>query len=108
MPLLPLAVATASLAQVLDLSTFVAMVQRHGLGAEANPLVAGLVNDYGLPVAVIVKVALLALVVAVAVVLERRDGRFEGALVVLVIGATIAAGLLGGATNVMTLGPRPV
>jgi hypothetical protein len=107
-PLLPLAAATAALAQVLDLGTFVAMVQRHGLGAEANPLVSGLVGDYGLPVAAIVKVALLAFVIALAVVLDRRDRRFEGALAVVVIGVAIAAGLVGGASNVATMGMRPI
>jgi uncharacterized protein DUF5658 len=107
-PLLPFAAATAALAQVLDLGTFVAMVQRHGLGAEANPIVAGLVGDYGLPMAAIVKVALLAFVIALAVVLERRGRRFEGILAIIVIGATIAAGLLGGATNVATMGMRAV
>jgi hypothetical protein len=108
MPLLPFAVATAALAQVLDLGTFVAMVQRHGLGAEANPVVAGLVGAYGLPVAAIVKVALLAFVIALAVIFERRGRRFETVLAVVVIGGAIAAGLLGGATNAITLGPRPV
>ena len=105
MPLLPLALATVALAQILDLGTFVAMVRRVGLGGEANPLVASLVMDYGLPIAAIAKVALIAFIVALALLLEARGRRFERVLGVMVIGAAITAGLVGGSTNVLTMGP---
>jgi hypothetical protein len=105
MQLLPLALATMALAQILDLGTFVTMVRRVGLGAEANPIVAGLVMDYGLPVAAVVKVALLAFIVALAVVLERRGGRLDRVMGVVVIAAAIGAGLVGGGSNVLTMGP---
>ena len=103
-PLLPLAIATMTLAQILDLGTFVAMLQRVGLDGEANPVIAGLVIGYGPPMAGIAKVALLAFVIALAVILERRGRRLESALGGLVVGAAIVAGIVGGATNVLTMG----
>ncbi len=104
MPILTLAVATVTLAQTLDLGTFVAMVRQGGLQAEANPIVAQLVAGYGLPIAAIAKVALLAFVVALTVVLVGRHSRVERTAGVLVIAAAIVAGLVGGGTNVMTMG----
>ena len=105
MHLLPLAIVTMTLAQILDLGTFVAMVQRVGMGGEANPVVAGLVAVYGLPVAGVAKLALLANTAAVTVFLTSRTRRFERALGVAVLIVAIAAGLVGGTTNAMTMGP---
>lgn len=90
--------------QLFDLGTFVAMVRRLGLDSEANPFVAGLIGGYGLPMAGIAKVALMALIVAVTVVLTSRSGRVERAAGLLVLGAAIVAGLVGGGSNVATMG----
>ena len=103
-PILTFAVATLALAQALDLGTFVAMVRLHGIGAEANPFVAQLVAGYGLPIAAIAKVALLALVIAVSGILVVRERRVERAAGVLVIAVAIVAGLVGGGSNVLTMG----
>ena len=108
MQLLPLAIATLTLAQLLDLGTFLAMVRRVGLGGEANPIVSSLVADYGLPIAAIAKVALLAFVIAVSVVLTSRSRRFERAIGVAVIAFAILAGVVGGGSNVLTMGPIPL
>ena len=108
MHLLPLAIATMTLAQILDLGTFVAMVQRIGLGGEANPLVAGMVEDWGLPIAAVAKLAVIALTVAVAVVLTNRTRRTDRALGVAVVAVAIAAGLVGGGSNVATMGSLPL
>ena len=102
-PLMTLAVLTMTLAQVLDLGTFVAMVRRLGLEAELNPVVSGLIGGYGLPMAAIAKVALMAFVVALALVLSRRTGRVDRVAGGVVLAAAIVAGILGGATNVLTL-----
>lgn len=95
-----LAVLVVTAAQVLDLGTFVRMVERHGVASEANPLVAHLLAGQGLPFVVIAKVAALALTVAVITVLAGREERarhprLAGAVVV----AAIGAGLVGGWTN---------
>ncbi|HLX33948.1 MAG TPA: DUF5658 family protein [Candidatus Limnocylindrales bacterium] len=104
MPTLTLAVLTMSAAQLLDLTTFVAMVRQVGLDAELNPLVADLVNGYGLPMAAIAKLALMAFVVALTIMLMRRTGRFERALGIAVIGVAIVAGVIGGGSNVLAMG----
>ena len=105
MPVLLLAVMTMTTAQLFDLGTFVTMVRRLGLGAEANPLVASLVGDYGLPMAAIAKVTLIALVVAIALVLTSRARRFDRIIGVAVLAVAIVAGLVGGGTNALTMGP---
>jgi hypothetical protein len=103
-PLMTLAVLTMTLAQMLDLGTFLTMVRRFGLEAELNPIVSGLIGGYGLPMAAISKVALMAFVVAIAVVLSRRTGRVDRLAGGAVLGAAIVGGLVGGLTNVLTLG----
>jgi hypothetical protein len=108
MPALTLAVLTMTTAQLFDLGTFVTMVARVGPAAEANPLVAGVLEAYGLPMAVIVKMALIALVVAVSVVLTARSHRLDRRLGVAVISVAIVAGLFGGWTNAATIGHVPI
>ena len=104
-PLLTLAVLTLTSAQLLDLGTFVTMVRRVGLGSELNPVVVGLIGGYGLPMAAIAKVALIALVVAIALVLTRRAGRVDRLAGGAILVAGIVAGIVGGVTNVLTMGP---
>jgi len=103
-PILTLAVLTATLAQALDLGTFLAMVRQGGLQAEANPVVAQLVAGYGLPVAAIAKVALLAFVIALSTLLIGRRSRVERAAGIVVIAAAIVAGIVGGGSNVLAMG----
>jgi hypothetical protein len=103
-PLLSLAVATVTLAQMLDLGTFVAMVRQGGLQAEANPFVAQLVAGYGLPIAAIAKIALLAFVIALSTLLIGRHSRVERAAGIVVIAVAIVAGIVGGGSNVLAMG----
>jgi len=103
--LLPFAIATMTLAQLLDLGTFVAMVRRVVLGGEANPVVSSLVADYGLPIAAIAKLALLAFVIALSVVLTSRTRRVDRVIGVAVIALAIVAGVVGGGSDVLTMGP---
>ena len=63
------AVVTLTVAQLLDLGTFIRMIDRHGIAVEANPLVSHLVSEFGLPFVVVAKIVALSLVVAVTVVL---------------------------------------
>ena len=94
-----------TLAQILDLGTFVTMIRRVGLESEVNPIVAGLIGGYGLPMAAIAKVALMALVIAIALILGQRPGRLDRLASMTVLAAAIVAGIVGGATNVLTMGP---
>jgi hypothetical protein len=92
-------------AQLLDLATFMTMVRRLGPGAEANPLVVSMLGAGGLPEIVLAKVALVALVGSVAVLLAvgRAPGlrRAGGALLAF----AIVAGVFGGWSNAITMGP---
>lgn len=99
-----LAILTATIAQILDLQTFLRMVATHGFGVEANPIVLHLLTEFGLPFAVVAKVAVLALGVATAVVLsERPENRRATGLAGVVIGIVVISGLIGGLTNAAVL-----
>lgn len=105
MRILVAAVLTMSAAQLLDLATFDVMMRRVGPAAEANPLVATMFGVYGLPVVAIAKVALLALVTAVVAVLANPTiQRVRVSVIVAILSAGIAAGLVGGATNIAAIG----
>jgi hypothetical protein len=92
--------ATLTLAQVLDLATFVLMVRTHGVASEANPLVADLFAALGEPAVVIAKalliVAIGALCLAAAASSRTQSWRIVGGLPIAI---AIALGLIGGITN---------
>jgi hypothetical protein len=95
-----LRLVTLFVAQSFDLATFSAMVARHGVAAEANPLVGGLFLTLGMPAVAMAKLLLVVLVAALAVAGWARGGRGTWALVGIVpVAIAIAAGLLGGITN---------
>jgi hypothetical protein len=105
MPLLVAAVLTMSVAQLLDLATFVELMRRVGPEGEANPLVGILFGAYGLPVVAIAKVALVAFVTAIVAALAAQPGpRMALPVTIVVVGLAIAAGLVGGATNTAAMG----
>ncbi len=99
------AVLTMSAAQLFDLATFIAMTQRLGSHAEANPLVAMLFASYGYPIVAIVKVVLLAIVSAVGAILVDRSTRPRFAVAVVAI--AIVIGLAGGVSNSVAMGALP-
>lgn len=99
------AVVTMSVAQLLDLATFDLMVRQLGVRAEANPLVGALFAAYGLRVVAIAKVALLALVTSVVAVLAAAPPRrAQIALIGIILGVAIVAGVVGGASNTAAIG----
>jgi len=99
------AVLTMAVAQLLDLATFALMMQRVGVAAEANPIVAGLFGAYGMPVVAVVKVALLALVTAIVAVLAAAPTqRARASIIAAILTVAIAAGLVGGASNMVAIG----
>jgi hypothetical protein len=105
MPLLITGLMTMTVAQFFDLGTFVAMFRRLGPVAEANPLVAGLVGDYGIPVLAFAKLTLIVLIASITVILRGRAGILDQRLAAVVLGAAILAGVIGGGTNSLTMGP---
>lgn len=85
-------------AHLFDFASFVVMIGRHGLGAELNPIVVALAEGFGLPGLTLAKVASVAFLGTVVVVLAPRHRRM--ATVILSVG--IGAGLLGGISNLAT------
>src|SRR4029453_6124440 len=95
--------ATMLTAQLFDFGTFTVMVARHGALAEMNPLVAHGFADYGLPLLAFAKAALVLLLASIVVILGRpAQGRRSGArLATTVALLAVAAGLIGGFSNVL-------
>ena len=85
-------------AQFFDYASFLVMIGRHGLEAEFNPIVVTLAESFGLPGLTIVKVAAVVFVLAVVVKLIPTRRRMGTA----VLSVGVAAGLLGGISNVAT------
>jgi hypothetical protein len=101
--LLRVRLATLLAAQLFDFGTFTVMVARHGAGTEVNPLVAHGLVDYGLPLLGVAKAALVLLLASIVVILGRPGPATRGsaglATVVALLG--VAAGLIGGISNVL-------
>jgi len=95
-----LALITATVAQMLDLGTFVRMIAIHGPIAEGNPLVAHLLDQMGIPFVAVTKLVALSLVVAIVAVLWGRDeARRHPRLAAAILAFAIVGGVLGGWTN---------
>jgi hypothetical protein len=98
-----LRIATLALAQAVDLATFAVMIGRRGPLAEANPVVADLYGQMGMPAVVLAKLALVMLVAGLVLAAGARDRRGAWGLVGGVpLALAIAAGLIGGITNAST------
>lgn len=101
-----LPVLTMAVAQLFDFGTFIVMIRRHGPEAEANPLVAAILVDLGIPAAALVKAALVLLVASTVVILSGSRGAIgRRRLAALISGVAVLAGLVGGCTNALTIGP---
>ena len=104
-PPLLLAARVTSLiaAQLFDFGTFTVMVGRHGIAAEANPLVANGFAVFGMPILVLMKVALIVLLASIVVILarERRHHRSMPDIAAFVTLLAVVGGLIGGISNVL-------
>ena len=88
------------IAQAGDLLTFMRMIALRGPGAEANPIVAHILLNVGLPALVLLKVGLVVMVgLTFAIVVKRHQ--WVAAFV-----ATLATvvGLVGAASNILAIG----
>ncbi len=94
----------AAVAQLFDLGTFAAMVERHGPTAEANPLIFTLLVHWGLPMVAVAKVSLITLVSSASILLYRTGTRRSRWLSGAVIAVAIVAGIIGGGSNALVIG----
>jgi hypothetical protein len=91
---------SVGIAQAGDLLTFVRMILSVGIHAELNPLVKGGVGIVGIEGLAVMKIALVAFVVATFAFVYRYHPRV--AVLVAVVGT--AAGLIGAISNLIALG----
>jgi hypothetical protein len=85
-------------AHLFDYVSFMLMVWRHGITAEANPLVAGVADEFGIPGVTMAKVYVVGVTLLTMVVLRPKHPRIAATVLVL----SVAGGLLGGFTNIAT------
>jgi hypothetical protein len=91
-------------AQFFDLGTFTLMVDRHGVAAEANPIIAQGFADWGMVLVVVAKLALVVLVGSIVVLLAQHPTRRSSLGIAAVITvAAVVAGFTGGVSNLATL-----
>jgi hypothetical protein len=100
-PIVRFRLAALFAAQFFDLGTFTRMVDRHGIHAEMNPIVAQGFDNFGLPLVVFAKLMLVVLVGSIVVVLasESPRRRANPGLATVVTLMAVGAGLLGGLSN---------
>jgi hypothetical protein len=102
-----LRLTTLFAAQFFDFGTFAVMIGQRGIAAEANPIVAQGFMVFGMPMVVAAKIALVVLVGAVIVLLDRHDhprrARLELSALVTIV--AVGAGLVGGISNVLPVWP---
>ncbi|MEP7360924.1 MAG: DUF5658 family protein [Chloroflexota bacterium] len=96
---LPLALGVLALAHIFDWASFLVMIARHGVGAEANPIVVTLFEGAGVPGVTLAKLATVAFAALLVVLLAPKRRRI--AMVLLSFG--MIAGFVGGISNIASL-----
>lgn len=96
---LTISLVALALAHLFDYTSFLLMVERHGLAAEANPIVVAIARQAGLVGLTLAKVVTVAFASLLMVLIAPRRKWVATGLLVVGIGA----GLVGGITNVATL-----
>jgi hypothetical protein len=92
-------IALLIFAHAADYVTFLAMVMRHGLSAEYNPLVVTLAREHGILLLTLAKVSAVLLVASTFLVVARTRPKLAGS--VLVIGVVL--GSVGALSNIGSL-----
>ena len=104
-PLVRFRLAALVAAQFFDLGTFSLMVRRHGTAAEANPIIAQGMADWGMLLVIVTKLALCLFVGSLVVLLVERPParRINLRLAAIVTVTAVLAGLAGGVSNLAAL-----
>ena len=96
----PLFFVALIVAHAFDLASFVVMTERHGMGAEANPIVVMLADSIGLGGLTVAKIASVLVGGTVFVTLAHGKRR---RLAIGVVTFGVGAGLVGGLTTLATI-----
>ena len=91
-----LAFSVLALAHFFDYATFLILVGRHGLAAEANPIVVRIAQTAGIPGLTLAKVATVGFAFTLMLLIAPKRRKLAAGL--LVFG--VAAGLVGGLSNI--------
>ena len=104
-PILHFRLAAIVAAQLFDFVTFTLMVERHGINAELNPLVAASFHAGGLPILFAIKLALVLLVGSTIAILGRRGSPVElqSKLASIITVLAVLGGVFGGFSNAISI-----
>ena len=91
-----LAIGVLAIAHFFDWATFLVMMSRHGLEAEANPIVVRIAEAAGIPGLTLAKIATVALASGLMLLIAPRRPKLAYAL----LGFGVLAGLVGGFSNI--------
>lgn len=86
-------------AHAFDYVSFLVMTAKHGMVAEANPVVIHLAEQFGLPGLTIAKLGSVAFLAGVVILAAPQRPKVAGILVVI----GITAGMVGGISNVASI-----
>jgi hypothetical protein len=86
-------------AHAFDYFSFIVMTAKHGMVAEANPVVIHLAEAFGLPGLTIAKLGSVAFLAGVAILAAPQRPKVAGMLVAI----GITAGMVGGISNVASI-----
>ena len=90
------AIGALALAHLFDFTTFLVLISRHGLSAEANPIVVRIAQTAGIPGLTLAKLATVVFAGTLMLLIAPRHPRI--AIGLFIFG--VAAGLIGGLSNV--------
>jgi hypothetical protein len=93
------AITVLALAQFFDYATFLLLIGRHGLAAEANPIVVRIAQSTGIPGLTLAKVLTVVFAASLMILIAPRRRWLGYGL--LAFG--VAAGLVGGVSNIASL-----
>ena len=87
------------LAHAADYMTFMAMVARHGIVSEANPIVAAIAQEHGILLLTLAKTSAVLLVASTFLVIGRTRPRVAAG----VLGIGVLVGGLGAISNAASI-----
>ena len=90
------AIGILAAAHFFDWATFLILMSRHGLAAEANPIVVRIAQTSGVPGLTLAKILTVAFAASLMVLIAPRRPKLALALVAF----GVAAGLVGGISNI--------
>jgi hypothetical protein len=94
-----IAMGVLALAHFFDYASFLVMIGRHGMAAEANPIVVVLHQEIGLAGLTVAKVVTVAFAAAIMFIIATRRRRLAMGLFVF----GVMAGVVGGVSNIATI-----